>query len=71
MPDYLTFSDTDLPLDAASLAELQALAAEAMGWLAMSEGTYLHVGNESDDVITVVGVADASMVGMNVLLLVG
>ena len=72
MPAYLTFSDTDLPLDAASLAELQALAAEAIGWQPLGQGAYLHHGDADgeENVIQVVGVPDVSMAGMNVLLLV-
>lgn len=74
MPAYLTFTDTDLPpLDAASRAELQALAAEAMGWQPLGEGLYLHHGDADgeESVIHVVGVPDVQMAGMNVLLLVG
>lgn len=73
MPAYLTFSDIDLaPLDAASRAELQALAAEAMGWQSLEQGAYLHHGDadEKENVIHVVGVPDVQMAGMNVLLLV-
>jgi hypothetical protein len=72
MPAYLTFSDIDLtPLDAASRAELQALAAEAMGWQPLGQGAYLHHGdaNAEENVITVVGVPDMQMAGLNVLLL--
>ena len=73
MPAYLTFSDIDLtPLDAAIQAELQALAAEAMGWQPLGQGAYLHHGDADaqENVIQVVGVPDASMAGMNVLLFV-
>lgn len=70
MPDNLTFPDP-LPLDPESLAELHALAAEAIGWQPLGEGAYLHHGNPGGDevVIQVVGVPDAGMAGMNVLLL--
>jgi hypothetical protein len=74
VPDYLTFPAADLsPLDSASLAELQALAAEAMGWQSLGEGVYLHHGDADgeESVIHVVGVPDVQMAGMNVLLLVG
>ena len=73
VPAYLTFSGTDLaPLDATALAELQALAAEAMGWQPLAQGAYLHHGDadEKENVIHVVGIPDAQMAGMNVLLLV-
>ena len=69
---YLTFSDTaPTPLDATSSAEIQALAAEAMGWQPLGPGAYLHHGDAEGDegVIYVVGVPDAGMAGMNVLLL--
>lgn len=54
------------PEDAQFLAEV---AAESIGWLPLEEGAYLHVGNpdQQELVITVVGVADAGMAGMNVL----
>ena len=47
-----------------------AIEAESIGWIPLGEGTYLHVGkpDEEDVVITVVGVPDVSMAGMNVLL---
>ena len=71
MPAYLTFSDLT-PLDAASLAELKALAAEAMGWQPLEQGAYLHHGDadREENIIQVVGVPDVSLAGMNVLLLV-
>jgi hypothetical protein len=52
-------------------AELAAIEAEAIGWLPLNEGAYLHIGNpdEKELVISVVGVPDAGMAGMNVLLL--
>lgn len=51
-------------------AELAAITAESIGWLPLGEGAYLHVGDPDDDaaVITVVGVPEAGMAGMNVLL---
>lgn len=69
MPAYLTFPDLS-PLDASSLAELQALAAEAIGWQPLGTGVYLHHGNPSGEksVIEVVGVPDIALVGCNVLL---
>ena len=50
--------------------ELAAIEAESIGWLPLGEGAYLHLGkpDEEEVVITVVGVPDASMAGMNVLL---
>lgn len=54
----------------AELTELAAIEAESIGWLPLGDGTYLHVGDpdEEETVITVVGVPDAGMAGMNVLL---
>ena len=51
-------------------AELDAIEAESIGWIPLGDRAYLHVGkpDEEDVVITVVGVADVSMAGMNVLL---
>ncbi len=50
--------------------ELAAIEAESIGWLPLGNGTYLHLGNpgEEDVVITVTGVPDVGMAGMNVLL---
>jgi len=51
----------------AELRELAAIEAESIGWLPLGDGAYLHVGDPEGDVITVVGVADAGMAGMNVV----
>lgn len=50
--------------------ELAEIEAESIGWLPLGKDAYLHVGKpeEEEVVITVVGVPDASMAGMNVLL---
>ena len=53
---------------------LENLAAESIGWQPLGEGAYLHVGDpralESDAVvIDIVGVPDAGMSALNVLLL--
>lgn len=72
MPPYLKFCKNHLTaLDAASQAELQALAGEAMGWQPLGPGAYLHLGatEGEDNVIHVVGVPDTSLAGLNVLLL--
>ena len=52
------------------LAELAAIQAESIGWQPLGERSYLHVGDpdEEDVVITVVGVPEVGMAGMNVLL---
>ena len=51
-------------------AELAAIEAESIGWLPLGDGAYLHLGkpDEEEVVITVTGVPEASMAGMNVLL---
>lgn len=48
---------------------LANLAAESIGWLPLGDGAYLHVGDPDALVINVVGVPDAGMAEMNVLLL--
>ncbi|GAB1394643.1 hypothetical protein MASR1M60_28070 [Rhodocyclaceae bacterium] len=65
-------SEIFIPITAADLmAELAAIEAESIGWLPLEKGAYLHIGNpdEEEVVITITGVADAAMAGMNVLLL--
>ena len=62
---------SELVLDQqAELQELVAIEAESIGWMPLGDGAYLHIGNldEEEVVITVTGVADAGMAGMNVLL---
>ena len=56
----------------AELQELAAIEAEAIGWQPLGDGAYLHLGkpDEEEIVITVTGIPDAAMVGMNVLLIV-
>ena len=51
----------------AELQELTAIEAESIGWLPLGDGAYLHVGDPEGEVITVVGVPDAGMAGVNVL----
>ena len=55
------------PEDEQWLAEVEA---ESIGWQPLGAGAYLHVGNpdEEEVVITVTGIPDAAMMGMNVLL---
>jgi hypothetical protein len=60
---------------AAFLHELKALQTEALGWLPLAQGAYLHRGAPADSpqdfaVVEVVGLADVSMAGLNVLWLV-
>ena len=59
----------ELPFDLqAEMAELAAIEAESIGWLPLGDGAYLHVGDPEALVITVVGVPEEAMTGMNVLL---
>jgi len=46
------------------------LAPESIGWTPLGDGAYLHLGKpeEEEIVITVVGVPEVGMAGMNVLL---
>ena len=61
---------SELILDLQSeLADLAAIEAESIGWLPLGEGAYLHVGDPEGAVITVFGVPDAGMAGMDVLLI--
>ena len=72
MPPYLKFCENSpTSLDAVSQADIQALAGESMGWQPLGPGAYLHLGatEGEDNVIHVVGVPDASLAGLNVLLL--
>ena len=59
-----------LPDLQAELADLAAIKAESIGWLPLGDGAYLNVGKpeEEEIVITVVGVPEVGMAGMNVLL---
>jgi hypothetical protein len=54
--------------------ELEAIRAEAMGWLSLDAGAYFHHGfkpeSEEAVVIEVVGIPSFDLAGMNVLLLV-
>lgn len=58
---------------AAELLALAAIKAESIGWLPLEPNTYLHVGkpDQEEVVITVTGVVEAGMAGMNVLWMVG
>ena len=51
----------------AELQELAAIEAESIGWLPLGDGAYLHVGDPQALVITVVGVPEVGMAGVNVL----
>jgi len=46
--------------------ELAEIEAEAIGWLALDEGCYLHTGTHATEVL-IVGTANASLAGHNVL----
>lgn len=46
--------------------ELAEIEAESMGWQALGEGAYLHVGSDQA-LIEITGCATAAMAGCNVL----
>jgi hypothetical protein len=54
-------------------AELQALAAEAMGWHPLGEGAYLHQGRkdilQAEQIVHIVGLPDLALAGENSFLL--
>lgn len=63
-------------LSAAELAqELREIEAESIGWSPLDKGIYLHrgaqEGSPADLVIEVVGLPDATMAGLNLLLITG
>ena len=62
-------NDQTIELNWLDRAELDQIAAESIGWLPLESGAYLHVGQEEDLTIEIVGIPDASMAGLNVLLL--
>ena len=62
-------NDQTIELNWLDPAELDQIAAESIGWLPLEAGAYLHVGNEEELTIEVVGIPSASMAGLNVLLL--
>jgi hypothetical protein len=49
--------------------ELAEIEAESIGWQALGDGVYLHVGSDQA-VIEITGCATAAMAGCNVLWLV-
>ncbi|MDD5479265.1 hypothetical protein [Rhodoferax sp.] len=56
----------------AEFKEFASIQAESINWQPLGQGAYLHHGDveESEIVIRVVGIPNANMAGMNVLLLV-
>lgn len=64
---------TALNLAADFSRELKEIQAESIGWQPLYQGSYLHRGapasTPTDLFIEVVGIADANMAGLNVLLL--
>ena len=56
----------------AEWADLAAIEAESIGWQPLTteagESAYLHLGDPNAMVITVLGVPEVGMAGMNVLL---
>ena len=56
-------------LQADFLRELAEIETESMGWIPLDEGVYLHLGSD-EEVVEIVGLADAGMAGVNVLWIV-
>ncbi len=54
------------------LQELAAIEAASIGWLPLGDGADLHAGRSGDEevIISVVGVPEVGMAGMNVLWVV-
>jgi hypothetical protein len=50
-------------------SEIQALEAESLGWVYLSEGAYFHEGSDKSSVIQVVGIAQPGMTEANILWL--
>ena len=51
------------------LRELAEIETESMGWIPLDDGVYLHLGSD-EEVVEIVGFADAGMAGANVLWIV-
>ena len=49
--------------------EHQEIEAESMGWIPLDDGVYLHLGSD-EEVVEIVGLADAGMADSNVLWIV-
>ena len=56
-------------IDIDFLRELAENEAESMGWIPLDDGVYLHLGSD-EEVVEIVGLADAGMAGVNVLWIV-
>jgi hypothetical protein len=59
-------ADVEADIEAEFWRELADIEAEAIGWLALDEGCYLHTGTQASEVL-IVGTASASLAGHNVL----
>ena len=56
-------------IDIDFLRELAEIETESMGWIPLDDGVYLHLGSD-EEVVEIVGFADAGMAGANVLWVV-
>jgi len=72
-PHFNSPVEHDAGSDQVLALELQAIRAESLGWLPLEDGAYLHHGltppPAEGSTIEVVGIPDAQMALMNVLLL--
>jgi len=50
-------------------SDIQAIEAESMGWVYLSEGAYFHEGSDKSGVVQVVGIAQPCMSESNILWL--
>ena len=50
-------------------SDFQAIQAESIGWVYLSEGAYLYEGSDGSGVIQVVGIAKTNMSESNILWL--
>jgi hypothetical protein len=62
-------ADVEASIEADFWSELAQIKAESIGWHALSDGAYLHIGSDQA-VIEVTGQATAAMAFTNVLWLV-
>ena len=71
--EYSIYTSTACPTAEASeidfFTEHQEIEAESMGWIPLDDGVYLHLGSD-EEVVEIVGLADAGMAGANVLWIV-
>ena len=63
---FISGANPTADIEADFWRELAEIEAEAIGWVPLGDGCYLHTGNDSSEVL-IVGTATAGMAGINVL----